>query len=233
MAAPVWVWTVRWATLAAAGWVVATPVFRFFLWRAYRNSWIVASWTFTCSDAIAIGCCLAILATSPEWRRPLLLSPRRAGLAAVLAILGLILNQAAYHHFSGATIEMFSRTVDSVCFAVIIWVALHHGGGMFGRVLAWKPLTATGVLAYSLYLWQQPLLNQQASHLMMCRWPQNLFLAVLMAILSYRFIEKPFLRMKARYEKRAQPRSGSDSAGEIHVAARSRFAPAATENAAA
>jgi peptidoglycan/LPS O-acetylase OafA/YrhL len=70
-----------------------------------------------------------------------------------------------------------------------------------GRVLNTRLFTATGVLSYSLYLWQQPFL---ASH-QIAWWtalPMSIGLAVLAALASYFLIERPFLALRQAIERR-------------------------------
>jgi len=68
-----------------------------------------------------------------------------------------------------------------------------------GRFLNWKPVTFIGVLSYSLYLWQQPFINRYGHH----PWnafPLNVVLALLLALVSYYVVERPFLGL--RYKSR-------------------------------
>jgi peptidoglycan/LPS O-acetylase OafA/YrhL len=64
-----------------------------------------------------------------------------------------------------------------------------------GRLLNTRAFVATGVLSYSLYLWQQPFL---ASH--QTGWwtalPISVVFTVLAALVSYWAIERPFLALR-------------------------------------
>jgi peptidoglycan/LPS O-acetylase OafA/YrhL len=70
----------------------------------------------------------------------------------------------------------------------------------FARMLNWKPVAFVGVLSYSLYLWQQPFINRYAHHLWN-RFPINIALAFLAALISYYFVEKPFLALRHKVPK--------------------------------
>jgi peptidoglycan/LPS O-acetylase OafA/YrhL len=70
----------------------------------------------------------------------------------------------------------------------------------FARMLNWTPVAFVGVLSYSLYLWQQPFLNRSAHHLWN-RFPVNIALAFLAALLSYYLVEKPFLALRHKPPK--------------------------------
>lgn len=77
--------------------------------------------------------------------------------------------------------------------AAIIWAGSESFGG---RMLSWKPIVFIGLISYSLYLWHWPLM---AFHTLI--FPGEIshlhgFLLILvsfaLAVLSWRFIEKPF-----------------------------------------
>ena len=72
-------------------------------------------------------------------------------------------------------------------------------GEGFGRLLAWRPLAMLGVASYSLYLWHLPIIDRLATadfggylpHLLV-----GMVVTIAVAVLSYRLIEQPFLRMR-------------------------------------
>lgn len=69
----------------------------------------------------------------------------------------------------------------------------------FARILAWRPLVLLGQLSYSLYLWHVVLdiiLDAQTGN----RWIASNALALVVSALSYRFVEGPMLRLKARFQ---------------------------------
>jgi len=72
------------------------------------------------------------------------------------------------------------------------------------RLLNWKPIAFVGVLSYSLYLWQQPFMNRYAHHLWN-RFPVNITLAFMTALISYYVVEKPFLALRTKRPSRIQP----------------------------
>jgi peptidoglycan/LPS O-acetylase OafA/YrhL len=58
-----------------------------------------------------------------------------------------------------------------------------------------------GLISFSLYLWQQVFVNPDMPiHVV---FPLNIVAAVVMAALSYHFVELPFLRLKDRPARRA------------------------------
>jgi peptidoglycan/LPS O-acetylase OafA/YrhL len=54
-----------------------------------------------------------------------------------------------------------------------------------------------GSISYGLFLWQQFFLNRQ-SHAWWCAFPQNLFLTISFATISYYIIERPILAFRDR-----------------------------------
>jgi peptidoglycan/LPS O-acetylase OafA/YrhL len=72
-----------------------------------------------------------------------------------------------------------------------------------GRVLGWRPLVWVGKRSYSLYLWQQLFLNPYHQTLLQM-FPVNIACAVACADSSYRFIERPLNRLRARYRPEVQ-----------------------------
>jgi len=70
-----------------------------------------------------------------------------------------------------------------------------------GRLLNRQPLTTIGVLSYSLYLYQQLFLIQwRPVTTVLVTFPLNIAMAFLCAALSYQLVERPFLRLKERFE---------------------------------
>ena len=63
------------------------------------------------------------------------------------------------------------------------------------------PTMWLGAISYSLYLWQQIFLDR-ASQAWWTAFPQNLLLSVLLATVSYHFIEQPFLKLRERWTKK-------------------------------
>ena len=69
-------------------------------------------------------------------------------------------------------------------------------------------MVGIGVLSYSLYLWQQPFL-WEGGQVVLGRWPTNIIIAVLVALASYRVVERPFLKIKGRVSSPDGPEVGS------------------------
>jgi peptidoglycan/LPS O-acetylase OafA/YrhL len=89
-------------------------------------------------------------------------------------------------------------------FLIVGSVILPLRPGRAVRLLDWRPLATLGLATYSLYIWHLPLLNALVGY----RWLRfgfaidtliTLVLASTAALLSYRFIESRFLRLRRRW----------------------------------
>ena len=152
----------------------------------------------TVADAIAVGCVLAgyraRLWAIPWYRR--LVSTRWFWLVP-LTVIGL----------SFITSNAFQAIVGASIMNVLIVVTVDRGMRMsdqpIGRLLNTKAFTATGVLSYSIYLWQQPFLASYQN----AWWaapPMSIGLTMLCALASYFLIERPFLALRHNIERRGR-----------------------------
>jgi peptidoglycan/LPS O-acetylase OafA/YrhL len=72
--------------------------------------------------------------------------------------------------------------------------------GLTVRILEWRPLAAVGVASYSLYVWHFPIVShlEKSGHVL--GWYALLVpLCLAVALVSYRVIEAPFLRLRGRW----------------------------------
>jgi peptidoglycan/LPS O-acetylase OafA/YrhL len=84
--------------------------------------------------------------------------------------------------------------------------------GLSARLLSWRPLARLGTVSYGIYLWHAPifvLLPLPLPHdwLALQNWPVQMARIVLTSvcvILSYRFVERPALQLKARFSSSQQ-----------------------------
>ena len=80
-------------------------------------------------------------------------------------------------------------------FLVVGAVALPLRPGPLVRALDWRPLALLGIASYSLYLWHLPIVDALAPHALLLSVPASLAVA----LISYRLIEAPFLRLRRRW----------------------------------
>ncbi|MEZ6029434.1 MAG: acyltransferase family protein [Hyphomonadaceae bacterium] len=129
--------------------------------------------------------------------------PRRGSqLASIMGVAGLVMIFLACVLYTHATPFPGPTALLPVGGAVMILHASNAGGGMAGRLLAWKPIAFVGKVSYSWYLWHWPII---VIYHYLGFDPQPvapriaLFaLSFLAAVASWRFIEQPFRRPSGR-----------------------------------
>lgn len=84
----------------------------------------------------------------------------------------------------------------NIAIAVLIDWCLRFPDTWIGRILNARPIAFLGVLSYSIYLWQQPLLSEGRT----LRFPLSILCIGALAFTSYKVVEQPFLRLRARLE---------------------------------
>jgi hypothetical protein len=105
--------------------------------------------------------------------------------------------------------------------AALIIAAGARGPTAVSRLLSNKPMVFLGLISYSLYLWHWPLFSYW--HLGMDRAPGNgeafvlIGASVLLATLSWRYIETPFRRRGAHAEPQVAIRAGFAAIGAAAV----------------
>lgn len=155
----------------------------------------------TNADSLAAGC---VLAGTQVW----LASKSRynAFLQSRAFILMPLLIVAAFS-LQHLTIVPFSHPVMNLTIAICIDRCVRFHDDAFGRWLNWKPIVFVGVLSYSLYLWQQPFLNRLSTS-PVSWFPLNLLLVIPPTLGSYYLVEKPFLNLRKRIERKYAPAGG-------------------------
>ncbi|MEO7732614.1 MAG: acyltransferase family protein [Kofleriaceae bacterium] len=161
-------------------------------------------------DTIAIGCLLAVLVRSARyqaWRAAL---PRV--LLPVIAVAAAILWWTELDRTT-----WFGRTlgydVVAIGFAALVLLVLAWRDRPATAALRWPPLRYLGKLCFGLYLLHRPaetivtaLIERAGLDATRLAWlPVKIAVAVGLATLSWRLLERPFLRLKQRFTSRAHP----------------------------
>jgi peptidoglycan/LPS O-acetylase OafA/YrhL len=98
--------------------------------------------------------------------------------------------------------------ITIACFLVVGATILPLRAGRLLGALDWRPLAAIGIASYSLYVWHNPLIEA----VVWSDWfPDRAWvvmpiippLCVAVALVSYRWIEEPFLRLRRRWSPAA------------------------------
>ena len=164
----------------------------------------------TVADSIAGGCLLAlgrgVLDRSPTYLR-FVRSPA-LWLAPAVALLA----SAMEPH--PAVYDLLGKSVEIAAITITLDGCIRNAAGST-RWLNWGPLSFVGTLSYSLYLWQQPFLNRTEARVF--TWfPLNIALVFVFALASYYGVEKPFLRLRQRVERRRRsPGSSLPWSGKV------------------
>lgn len=192
---------VRPAMRLAAVVIIASPALRGLTWLFYPAArTLIPSMFHTVADSLACGC---LLAGTRDWLWSRTVY-RRALESSWFFLVPCLAFAASALEARGRLFVAGGETAINIAAALTIDRMVRIPGGPVGRWLNSKPLVFIGGLSYSLYLWQQPFLDRKDPGLM-TSFPLNVILAIVLALMSYAFIEKPFLRLRRRLEKARLP----------------------------
>jgi len=152
--------------------------------------------TFTRLDSLATGCLLAFAVRTPAWRARLDAVVSRGWFVAacVVGVLFILVASDRVWWFLPAA----GNTGLALLLPVIVWAAVRRADGPAGSVLNSRPFVALGLASYSVYLWQQLFLFQDRPEFVH-HFPQNVVFTLIVAFISYRLVECPFLALKERF----------------------------------
>ncbi len=183
--------------------VVSAPLIRYsLLWSGNRALDINYS-SIVQMSSIATGCLIAFFVTGSGPLRSRTFAARHP---AWLAVFGFSLLLASMGAFGAPSVlrEVLSDPVRALSFGCIMLGVLYSDGtNLVRRVLQSRVMKLLGILSYSVYLWQQLFTRQE--RLIPGGFTTALCLIFLAALMSYHFIEKPFLRWKERLSARMTP----------------------------
>ena len=198
-------WIIAWTVIAA------TPIVRIALYRSGQERLLDHSAIGT-ADAIMWGC----LAAMVLWRWPARVqrfTASRSTTGRLLALAVIFISIAwgwNFHHPALLQLQKVFRpimvpllvSIQAVAFCYLIWSLSLYRRGMMFWLLNTRAMIVTGILSYSLYLWQEIFLMHETAYAegWWQRFPQNLPLAVMTAIASYVLIERPMLQLKDRFK---------------------------------
>ena len=178
--------------------VGAVAVHRAMLWTGPQSLWRIYNGLDTRIDELLAGCGFAV-ACAAGWMNLSLLRGlvRYSYLPAVALILSLVarpLPPQIMYRFGWPVVEL---CLVVILFRLIAWdkTALH-------KVLEIPALVWIGRLSYGLYLWHYPIFEKLGgwNALGLLRVPLACVFTFAIATASFYFVEKPFLRLKSRYE---------------------------------
>jgi peptidoglycan/LPS O-acetylase OafA/YrhL len=183
------------AWIAATIMFVAPPILRIIVWRT-EPSWAanLGEAFPTVADAIAAGCLLATLADRlaawPAYQRFL-----RSPLFWILPPLAAVANAQTDHPLIDFAV---AQSTIYLAIAISIDRFVHIRSEAVDSVLNHRAAIFIGTLSYSIYLWQQPFLDNRGVDSIVTTLPVNLLCAAACAYLSYRLVEQPLLGLRGR-----------------------------------
>jgi hypothetical protein len=127
-------------------------------------------------------------------------------LAEVLSLLGLLLLGIAVIGFSPETAMPGENALVPCVGAALLIYANGDQNTAAARVLSWRPIVFVGLISYSLYLWHWPVFvfarYQSFAPLPLTMSIAWIALSMGLAVLSWRYIERPF-RDRRRFSRRS------------------------------
>ncbi len=172
----------------------------------YPVFWLNDFSLFARIDALAIGCLFAlykdqILARiSQHWRWYFFGAISILILVRYLPWLTHEIGHGTYY-LSFATGSSHG-TIANLCIAVIMMYSVFGPRKLWFNFLNARIMIFIGLLSYSIYLWQQFFIS--SSNKWYTSTPYNLILLFIAALTSYYLIEKPFLRLKAKFKQESK-----------------------------
>jgi peptidoglycan/LPS O-acetylase OafA/YrhL len=190
--------------------LIVAPICRMITHMAYANvlpAFFHALFTWSSFlnyfDSLAVGCLTAILLTRNEPQISALLNQSKwksilPGLALVL--IPYILNKLFPDKIFISSLEPIFQAVG---FVILLLQSILSP--QFFKPLNWPVIKNLGILSYSIYIWQMIFCSDPQnfgwSHVWFMSFPGWLLAALLAATLSYHGLEKPLMKLRARFRK--------------------------------
>ena len=203
--------------------IMIAPLLRLFLLYEHVNAWWIYQSLPTRMDSLLAGALLALIPL------PSLKPARVVGVSALVIYGGLAWCGHSLFFLSGS-IQGLGYSALALLFASLLVMCLHTGSAVH-KICSWRLLCFYGKYSYGIYLWHY-LFSRQFGWIE--SWIQRVipfsFLAAAtsfalvlssstaIAMVSYRAIERPFLRLKNRVEYSATKRNENASDREAVAA---------------
>ena len=197
-------------TIVLVGMIALAPVIRLVTMLSFpEQERMQYLFTLCRIDTIAIGCLLAVIVRAVDierWR----MKAMAAGLVllpcvAVLSVMSRLDRTSPFD-------RVFGYSIVAVGCATVVALAILSRGKQHTAPLRWKPLTYLGKLCFGLYILHRPADTIVSALAARIGFEGDLWLlapkivvAVALATVSWRLLEKPFLALKDRYRSALHP----------------------------
>ncbi|RKS13293.1 acyltransferase [Flavobacterium sp. 120] len=152
----------------------------------------------TGSGTIFMGCLGAILEKEIDFKKKLISLLNNKALVFLGFLFVFIINPFLSNKFGGGYSILFGNSLNSAIIMFLIFYCIYVTS-LVSTFLNKKLLVKIGLISYSLYIWQQLFLTDLIN-LPINRFPINLVMCFVVAIISYHFIEKPINNLKTRFK---------------------------------
>jgi peptidoglycan/LPS O-acetylase OafA/YrhL len=182
---------------------LTSAVWRIIVWNSTGSYTRFYDGTDTHADGLLIGSALGIAAVFgffPDKQHFKRISPLVILIIILLALWLLFDNNLPadfYPYYGSLGISLIT--------AAIIWQVVIHPSKGFSKLFEFPPLVKIGVISYGLYLWHLPIGyvidRLTAYHNSLIVVLLKIGFTFLISALSYRYLEKPILRLKSRFQR--------------------------------
>ena len=205
--------------------VAAAPLWRLWILNSGGAAYLAVN---TRMDVLLVGCALGVLAaggvirpseSAARWTRWI-------AAAGTGLLLYFIISPGWSSNLSPEYQLSLFQALLALGPAALILHLVVSPEGQIAKLLSWKPLVQVGIVSYGIYLWHNPVFFLVSSGTP--GWSDlpteiaRLAITAVLVVLSYRYIERPMLRMKERFSTPAAislrtPRIGPASPKEDMV----------------
>jgi peptidoglycan/LPS O-acetylase OafA/YrhL len=174
-------------------------ILTYVLWPAARGS--IGGMFHTASDKLMFGCAAALWYDSARFQR-LLQRLDRCAVPLVAAAFLFVISPHLASTFRGAYGLPIGYSLEGAAITLLLLWLVRHPDTFIGKVFNYPPIKHIGVISYSLYIWQQLFLTPSPSNASsLSAWLLRILACFAVAECSYWGIERPFLALKAYFER--------------------------------
>lgn len=153
----------------------------------------------TSGDTILIGCLGALMEKSDFFIKHIKHRLHDKLTILLLACFLFIFSPLLTYYFEGKYLMTIGQTLNNIAIILLLFWAMLVPSKV-SSVLNTKVLVKLGILSYSLYVWQ-PIFLSNRTHFWINKFPQNVFMVILVGFISFYIIEKPILKLKKKYKQ--------------------------------